>query len=132
MNVRKYFAIKTKNEYRLKGEGWTENHKVYGIFKNDICVYIGRSVDFMKRLQQHTKYRDICYVYKLLKLGENKKLNWEKIYIHWYSLKYDLDNKQWNLKGRKLYQKDKMRLSDFYRSPWHEYKRDIILRYHLF
>ena len=112
---------------------WKETNKVYGIFKNEQCVYIGRSDNLLDRFQKHTKYRDLCYSYKIFKLGENKKFDWEKVYIQWYSLKYKLDNKIHNISNRRIYAKDKMRLlTNFYIGPYRKYKKDIILRYHLF
>ena len=132
MSIRKYFILANVSRYRIKGEGWKGNEKVYGIFKENNCIYVGKSVNIEKRMKFHLngKYKNCCC--KELKIGDNKNINWEKIYIQWYSLKYKLENKEWIIKESKVSIKDKNRLlPNFYKAPYKKYQKDIILKYHL-
>ena len=78
---------------------WNKESKdeiIYGIYENDKCVYVGKTYNLEKQEQKHKNSND--YLNKNIKIKELKKggcknLNWEKIYIQWYSLMYELNNK---------------------------------------
>ena len=68
------------------------SYNIYGLYKNDIIFYIGKTKNIKSRFQQHkyTYGKDINI--KVLKLcaNENDLSKWEIRYIKWYSLKYKL------------------------------------------
>jgi len=75
---------------------WKEIDKVYGVYdNNDTIKYIGRDIKYINE-----KYTD--YVIKEFEKGLCKNINWEVIYISWYSLKYNLDNKLHKIKPKKF------------------------------
>lgn len=108
---------------------WKETDIVYGVFEDSIIKYIGKTDNLTCiPCELIRRYKNCCI--KELKLGINKKLDWEKIYIQWYGLKYQLDNK--NVNYIKVSAKNKMRLlTDYYQVPFKKYKHPVILKYHL-
>lgn len=101
----KWFTYKMIAE-NIDKKKWKNTDKVYGLYnENNEIVYIGRSCDIEKRFKQHKKQYNNHYM-KELKKGENENINWEIVYIKWYSLIYNLDNKLHKLKK---YDKNKVK-----------------------
>ena len=93
----KWFVNKLIAE-RIDNKKWKESDVVYAIYnQNNRIVYIGRTQNLDKRFKQHKKKYNNHYI-KELEKGNDKNLNWEIVYIQWYSLKYNLDNKLHKLK----------------------------------
>lgn len=125
MNIHQYLRI-----VKFSYINWKDTDIVYGIYKNNKLLYIGKSSTFEVRKAKHLwgKYKD-CDI-RLMKIGK-AKLHWERVYIEWNSLKYHLDNKIFNIREKKVTDKQKERLTDFYKIKWKKYKNPIILKYHL-
>jgi hypothetical protein len=114
--VKKYFPKKILEHFDNKK--WDKSDKVYGIYnkKNEI-VYIGKCCDIDKRFKQHkNKYNPMEYYIKELKKGDDENVNWEIVYIKWYSLVYKLDNKLHKFKENKSFIKYEYnpKIKDYY------------------
>lgn len=120
----KPYYIRRKIYENADKKSWKTTDKVYGLYdENDKIVYIGKSIDIEKRLKQHKKqYKN--HNIKELKKGKDEKMNWEIVYIQWYGLKYELNNKLHKLKQ---YEKEKDIKENFnkyeYKPKFKDYKK---------
>jgi hypothetical protein len=68
---------------------------IYGIYENNKCVYVGKTYNLGRQEQKHknsNEYINKNITIKEFKKGKCQKLNWEKVYTQWFSLKYKLNN----------------------------------------
>ena len=125
-NKKQLYTIRTKNHEYV-------SCIVYGLYDvNGNCFYIGKTYDIKEREKQHkAKFKQEIQI-KKLKVNMQKNINWEKVYIQWYSLKYNLTNKKHNLHTNKVSRMDKTRLSINY-YPKYQNRRhlSIVNKYHL-
>lgn len=101
--MRKLWYIKKKILENQDNKNWDNTKKIYGIYnENDEIVYIGSTKELERRWEEHKKGKYRNNIFKELKKGDDEKLNWEIVYIQWYSLINKLDNKLHKLKHNKL------------------------------
>lgn len=120
----KPYYIRRKIYENADKKSWKTTDKVYGLYDEDgKIVYIGKSIDIEKRLKQHkNQYKN--HTIKELRKGKDEKMNWEIVYIQWYGLKYELNNKLHKLKQ---YEKEKDIKENFnkyeYKPKFKDYKK---------
>lgn len=122
--MNKPYYIRRKIYENADKKSWNKTDKVYGLYnEDDKIVYIGKSIDIEKRLKQHkNQYKN--HNIKELRKGKDENINWEIVYIQWYGLKYEINNKLHKLKQ---YEKEKDIKENFnkyeYKPKYKDYKK---------
>ena len=73
-----------------------KNHNrscIYALFKNEVVVYIGQSINPFNRIGQHTKDKDFDY-FRLMPCLKKRLTYWEDYLIGKYDPKYNIQKKR--------------------------------------
>ena len=73
-----------------------KNHNrscIYALFKNEVVVYIGQSINPFNRIGQHTKDKDFDY-FRLMPCLKKRLTYWEDYLIGRYDPKYNIQKKR--------------------------------------
>ena len=76
--------------------GVYKNHTrscIYALFKNEVVVYIGQSINPFNRIGQHTKDKDFDY-FRLMPCLKKRLTYWEDYLIGKYDPKYNIQKKR--------------------------------------
>ena len=66
---------------------------IYALFKNEVVVYIGQSINPFNRIGQHTKDKDFDY-FRLMPCLKKRLTYWEDYLIGKYDPKYNIQKKR--------------------------------------
>ena len=139
-----FWALNNKYKYCITSKKKDIDKCIYGLYKGEECFYIGKTNDLKRRYNEHKRNNENFIIKELKK--PNNELNWEKIYIQWYGMKYKLINKEFKIKQHKISIKDRNRLTleyyPKYRDNFYEIQKklkityneikDLIYTYHLY